>query len=288
MFQETFATELDKLLSTCAISSDLHDEEGKVKFIVQVCEELHSLLFKAARTAEKSLGIYTTNGLLRGSFVRCWFSSEIMNIVAEIKYLVWSGIPSDSDQIRCPKPDLRRLQRLVLYNRLVFTIRKKSEALRLDRVLNHNKPSFWRKILNSRKLRKEKGYYRQKTNLVHRILLIFIVIFFLIDPSSLENKVIEEKVQNYLSSLLNLSSDSTFSIDCIVRYIEKLKNNKSPGFDDISNEFLKSGTNTQLAVILGDLFNFMLSTGFAQIGDSFLCLGVGSIKDSKVGLICYF
>ena len=261
MFQETYAAELDKILSTFDVSDVLQDVESKVRFIMQVCEALPSFLFKAARKAEKLLGIYTANGLLRGSFVRCRFSSEIMNIVAEIKYLVKSGIPSDSVQIQFLKRDLRRLQRCSLYNQ------DKSEALRLDRLLDHDKPSLWRRISNNRKLNNKKAVITSNKPSAQDFVKFYSDLFSHNDrPSSSAHKVIEEKVQHHLSSLSNLSSASMFSIDCISRCIEKLKNNKSPGFDDVSNEFLKSGMNTQLTTILRDLFNVMLSTGFVPDG----------------------
>ena len=176
---------------------------------MQVYEALPSLLLKAARMAEKSLGIYTTNGLLRGSFVRCRFSSEIMNTVAEIKYLVWSGIPSNSDQIRSLKRDLRRLQRCSLYNQ------DKSEALRLHRMLNLDKPNFWRKISNNRRLSRKKAIVTNNKPGGQDFVDFYSDLFSHNDrPSSFEHKAIEEKVQNHLSSLSNLSSGSTFSMDC--------------------------------------------------------------------------
>ena len=122
-------------------------------------------------------------------------------------------------------------------------------------------------ILNNRKLNKKKAIITSSRPSAQDFVNFYSDLFFHNDrPSSSVNKVIEEKVQSHLSSLSNLSSASTFSIDCISRCIEKLNNNKSPGFDDISNEFLKSGTNTQFTSILRDLFNCILSTGFVPDG----------------------
>ena len=134
-------------------------------------------------------------------------------------------------------------------------------------MLNLDKPNFWSKISNNRRLSRKKAVVTNNKPGAQDFVDFYSDLFSHNDrPSSFEHIVIEEKVQNHLLSLSNLSNDSTFSMDCIVRCIKKLKYNKSPGFDDMSNEFLKSCTNTQLTSILRELFNAMLSTGFVPDG----------------------
>ena len=66
--------------------------------------------------------------MLRSHFVRCIYSSEIINIVSELRYVNYSGISSKATLVFSLKCDLRRLQRLSLLNI------GRSDALRFDKL----------------------------------------------------------------------------------------------------------------------------------------------------------
>ena len=86
VFCELYFNGIDELINELKVSclDNVALECEKTDFIHQ---NLPNILIMAVRKAEKGIGVFTSNGLLRGHFVRSIYSSEIMNIVSELRYL---------------------------------------------------------------------------------------------------------------------------------------------------------------------------------------------------------
>ena len=150
--------------------SDLNESSVDVNYSFEV---LSKGLIAAARRAKKQVGIYTTNGLIRGNFIRCKNASVIQEIVAKLNDLRRDGVASDSSIVKEIKRELRRLQRLSIYNK------RKDDAFRLERLIHEDKPKFWKR-LNRRESYPKKELESPLKNFLQKSLLNFTKLCFLI------------------------------------------------------------------------------------------------------------
>ena len=120
LFTESYFIELDSLVIN--LMSECLSEpccSNPRLLIDHVHMRLPLIMLKAARSAEKSVGIRTSNGLKRGRFLRCRHSDEILTITTELKRLHY----------RESEPDGPRLAELNvgldIYNAVAFLTVKK-------------------------------------------------------------------------------------------------------------------------------------------------------------------
>ena len=88
------------------------------------------------------------------------------------------------------------------------------------------------------------------------------------NDSTVENDIDEEELQNFANEEIN----QPITYDELSKTVNSLKNNKSPGFDNIMNEHMKSTLSLMNPIIL-QLFNVILDTGIVPE-----CWTVGNIK----------
>ena len=213
-------------------------------------------LIAAARKAEKQVGIYTTNGLIRGNFIRCKNVSVIQEIVAKLKHLRRDGVASDSSTFKELKRELRRLQRLSIYNK------SKDDAFRLERLIHEDKPKFWKKVKSQRKLSKKRARITSQKPSTEEFIEFYKTLFSHHDRgSSMEHQRIESEVVDYNVSITDISCGDCFSIDDVAKCIGKLRIGKASGFDSISNEFFRYGNYTNLTIFLANFFNNIIKNG---------------------------
>ena len=258
LFCEHYASKLDEELPDLINRCKSYSASTVVKVVF---EELPLLVITAARKAEKDLGIFTRNGLLRGHFVRCKFASVIMNIVSELKQLHNLGYSSDNALIKRLKCDLRKLQRVSLYRK------DKNDALRLDKLLSSDKPKFWSKVAQHRRNIKKRVHIAATNPTPEDFVKYYSTVFSHSDrPSSTSHRLVENTVYELSNSLEGLVGANLFSLNQIRQELDELKLDKSAGNDGTSNEFYRYGSSNALAELLCVFFNNMVTYGTLPIG----------------------
>jgi hypothetical protein len=113
IFIELYSIELNKLLrnlmAECSNESLVLNDEY---FINLIHDQIPKLMLRSARAAEKQLGTFTRNGLMRGNVTRCCNSSRISTLLLELKHARHNGIGNGDDSVRIRKRELMALQRL--------------------------------------------------------------------------------------------------------------------------------------------------------------------------------
>ena len=250
LFCELYATEIDTLFEAdCSRSFDSSTD------IDNFFAELSNKMLKCARKAEKSAGIYTSNGLIRGSFVRCNNSSEILRIVSEVRMLNQRQ-EDKSAYARKLKSDLRRLQRLSLFNK------EKDDSFKIKKLLFSDRNQFGRQV------KSYKRKYKKRASIVGNKPTPDDFVDFYRDLFSHRDRVsssrhveIADKVADYSAAITSNLHINFFTDEDVYNSINKLKVGKSAGFDGISNEFFKFANFTNLVSSLKGFFNGMVSIG---------------------------
>ena len=224
--------------------------------INHVHKSLPLIMLKAARSAEKSVGTCTSNGVQRGHFRRCRHSDEILKIATEIRSLYGSESVSDHTRVAQLKRRLRFLQRRSIFDD------ERDDAQGIDGLLYNDRSAFWRRIRSKRKLNSKRAKVMASKPTPKHFADFFSNLFSHNDrPSDHNHRQIEDDVHKYAESIKNLNTCNLFNEADILVAIENLKLGKSAGFDGICNEFFKFGLDNNLISILNILFNNMLLTG---------------------------
>lgn len=159
-------------------------------------------------------------------------TKEIECIIRELK----CNKNLTSEQIQNYKKRLRGLQRNNIFDNL------RNDSLKLDKLLFDDRSTFWKKIAAFRKKQSRRSVISSETPSTQDFTKYYSDLFSQKDRKSNSEhiqieKIVEEKLESLKGHLLACKFDRNF----IAKNISSLKFNKSPGFDQISNEFcLKS------------------------------------------------
>ncbi len=148
--------------------------------------------------------------------------------------------------------DLRRIQRKKLFEK------ERKDSLKLENHLNKNKNEFWQTIKNHRNKSNQANTMSNDLN-INNFADYYSNVFSHHDrPSNEDQKKIEEEVSTLYESLKNEKPDElAFTLEDVELIINKLKNNKASGFDNITNEMIKYATCSELIRLFHHIFNYM-------------------------------
>ena len=115
-----------------------------ILLIDSIHRRLPHIMLKAAREAEKVTGSRTRNGLIRGRFVHCRHSPEILSTISELKLMHGGKSEAEREQVARLKRRLRFLQR-----RSIFDC-ERHESNVVDRLLRDDRQTFWKRVKSAR------------------------------------------------------------------------------------------------------------------------------------------
>ena len=213
-------------------------------------------MLKAARRAQRMLRLTTANGVNRGSIVICSKNNEILKILGQLRDLASLGIPNIDPKVKALKKQLRSLQRLSMYNRC------RQESINLSYLLYHDRNAFWRKISSFNKTSKKKASIGGERPTREDFLNFYSNLFSHSDrPSDQQHLEIESRVRRHSESLKNLNPKPCFRVYEISSAIEDLKSGKTPGIDNISNEFFTFGNCRSIVLLIQRILNAFYTSG---------------------------
>ena len=214
-------------------------------------------MVKSARHAEKNLGYITSNGVRRNDK-----SLSPDEIGREIKVLIFNikNKKLDQDKLKSCRKRLRQLQRVNIH------IKFRNKSIQLDKLLKLDKNNFWKKIAAFKRSARKRAIIDSYQPSLRDFSKYYKNLFSHSDRvSKSEHLVVEECVRKHFEKIKDIKYKIDFSTAFLKQCIDKLKINKSPGFDFISNEFFKFGNSDALVLILKKLFELMLSIGYVPV-----------------------
>ena len=230
-----------------------------VNYIELINSRLSKILIKAARDAEKTIGLSTSNGINKRSMVICKYNSDVLKIMNELKELYKSGTSNCSPTVRGLKKNLRILQRLSIFNK------DKNDSIKLDGLIEVKNNVFWSKINKFRKNSKKRVIIESQKPSIDDFINYFKNHFSHEDrPSNQSHQLIEKEVMDYTESMKNKTGLYKFNEITICEAINKLKSGKAPGFN-LTNEFIKYGNCDKMLSILFKFYNNIVSTGHIPV-----------------------
>ena len=158
------------------------------------------------------------------------------------------------------KRNLRRLQRLSIFNK------DKNDSIKLDGLIEVKNNVFWSKINKFRKNSKKRVVIESQKPSIDDFINYFKNHFSHEDrPSNQSHQLIEKEVMDYTESMKNKTGLYKFNEISICEAINKLKSGKAPGFNHITNEFIKYDNCDKIMSILFKFYNNIVSTGHIPV-----------------------
>ena len=225
--------------------STVNASEVTLVTIDKIALELNDIFIDPAKTTGMHKQVPVTNKPRKSKVNKPWFNTQCKNSKENYKKFKKSlpNQPNDTN-----KADLRSLARQ--HNKLLRMEKRKFDKefnAKLKSLKSSNPGEYW-KIINQGKRSSKIGDIPPN---------------ILYDHFHNLNKA-KSKVNTNTPEILiqnnNEIINKAFTKDEIYKHINSLKNNKSPGVDNILNEFLKYCPNELLPVIV-KLFNIVLDSG---------------------------
>ena len=193
-----------ELLKSC-------DSWSKSDTSLNLPAQLRVIMLKAARRAQRILRFTTANGVKRGSIMVCGNNSEILKILGELRDLRSLGFTWMPP----------RIDQLLIYSIMTVML-------------------FGGRSFNKSSMKKSSN--EGERPLREDFLNFYSNLFSHSDkPSDQQHLELEGRVSRHSESLRNLNPKPCFKAYEISSAIEKLKGCKTPGIDNISNEFFTFG-----------------------------------------------
>jgi len=230
--------------------------KGDVENVDLNLEKLNKIFIRSCREAEKNQ--LKKNTAIKRKKVKIRSDPEvyaIINQVENIKQLEQTcNVRNEYLKAKLKKlnTDLRRIQRKKLFEK------ERKDSLKLENHLDKNKNEFWQTIKNHRNKSNQANTMSNDLN-INNFAEYYSNVFSHHDrPSNEDQKKIEEEVSTLYESLKNEKPDElAFTLEDVELIINKLKNNKASGFDNITNEMIKYASCPELIRLFHHIFNYM-------------------------------
>ena len=213
-----------------------------------LCDDLNDILINVAKESgafvERKQRTIKPNLRLKSKMRKPWEDSELSTKRIEY-YKIKNKLKRKGEKSMC-NVKAKEFKRYVKQKELSYF---KDLNQKIRHLRSNNSKGYWNLLNNSVKGKTERASFCMKTFMEH---------FKKLNETCCENVHFDENVvsDNSVNEKLNV----LFSVDDIVKAVNKLKNGKSAGIDLVHNEFLKN-SNDQLFKFYCKLFNTVLETG---------------------------
>ena len=166
------------------------------------------------------------------------------------------GLTNCDERVKNLKRSLRMLQRQSHFNKC------KDESIQLHNLMHNERDKFWKKISKFRKNNSKKLRIGTEQPSKEDFLNFYSTLFSHEDrPSDRSHLEVEGQVKSYSERLIQYLPRPCFRLEDIYKSIERLACGKSPGYDDLTNEFFIYGCTENVALLLLNFFNALFVTG---------------------------